>query len=306
MTRRFRFLADAREIASIREFTETARRAEAIGIDTLVVPDHLIGQLAPIPTMAAIAAVSDTPRVAAFVLNNDPRHPAVLAHDLASLDVQRGPARRRHRCRLEPEYEAIGVDFDPTPCDRRAWPSRSRCSRGTPGRSASPASTTRSSTTTRSRNRCSGRILRSSSAAAGGERLARGAGRHRSSGSRRASCPTAPPRSITFEGTREKIGVREAAGDGFDELELNVYPSMTGVSITDEPLREARGCRPAAGAQRDRGLGRGALDSPQIFVNTVDGFVEKLQRHRDQLGISSVMVGVLGELDPVVERLAGT
>ena len=79
MTRRFRFLADAREIASIRELTETARRAEAIGIDTLVVPDHLIGQLAPIPTMAAIAAVSDTLRVAAFVLNNDLRHPAVLA-----------------------------------------------------------------------------------------------------------------------------------------------------------------------------------------------------------------------------------
>ena len=50
-------------------------------------PDHLIGQLAPIPTMAAIAAVSDTLRVAAFVLNNDLRHPAVLAQDLASLDV---------------------------------------------------------------------------------------------------------------------------------------------------------------------------------------------------------------------------
>ena len=104
---------------------------------------------------------------------------------------------------------------------------------------------------------------------------------------------------------REKIGVREAAGDGFDALELNVYPSMTGVSITDEPLREARlptGCGSAAGSgSRPR-----SLDSPQIFVNTVDGFVEKLQRHRDQLGISSVMVGVLGELDPVVERLAGT
>ena len=35
MPRPFRFLADAREVATIRQLTETARRAEAIGIDTL-------------------------------------------------------------------------------------------------------------------------------------------------------------------------------------------------------------------------------------------------------------------------------
>ena len=86
----FRFLADAREIASIAELTETARRAEALGIDTLVVPDHLIQQLGPIPAMAAIVAVSDRLRVSGFVLNNDLRHPAVLAQDLASIDVLSG------------------------------------------------------------------------------------------------------------------------------------------------------------------------------------------------------------------------
>jgi hypothetical protein len=41
-------------------------------------------------------------------------------------------------------------------------------------------------------------------------------------------------------------------------------------------------------------------------VNTVDGFVEKFTRLRAELGISSIMVGNLGELDPVVKRLAGT
>jgi alkanesulfonate monooxygenase SsuD/methylene tetrahydromethanopterin reductase-like flavin-dependent oxidoreductase (luciferase family) len=35
------------------------RRAEAIVIDTLVIPDHLIPQLAPVPALAAIAAVSE-------------------------------------------------------------------------------------------------------------------------------------------------------------------------------------------------------------------------------------------------------
>jgi hypothetical protein len=41
-------------------------------------------------------------------------------------------------------------------------------------------------------------------------------------------------------------------------------------------------------------------------VNTVDGLVAKFRRLRDELGISSFMVGEVGELDPVVERLAGT
>ena len=84
----FRFLAEARAVVSGRELRKTVeRRAEAIGIDTLVIPDHLIPQLAPMPTMATIAAASDRLRVAAFVLNNDLRHPAVLAQDLASIDV---------------------------------------------------------------------------------------------------------------------------------------------------------------------------------------------------------------------------
>ena len=115
------------------------------------------------------------------------------------------------------------------------------------------------------------------------------------------------PRSVTFEGTREKIDwVREASGERFEELELNVYPSITGVSITDEPLKEAG--EVAERLQERSGILVSAeelFDSPHIFVNTVDGFVEKLRRHRDELGISSIMVGGLGELDPVVDRLLG-
>jgi hypothetical protein len=34
--------------------------------------------------------------------------------------------------------------------------------------------------------------------------------------------------------------------------------------------------------------------------------VEKFTRLRNELRVSSIMVGGLGELDPVVERLAGT
>ena len=115
--RPFRFLAEARAVATGRELAETARRAEGMGLDTLVIPDHLIAQLAPIPAMATIAAATERLRIAGFVLNNDLRHPAVLAQDLASLDVLSegrldvaiGAGWNR------PEYEAIGLTFDPAP-----------------------------------------------------------------------------------------------------------------------------------------------------------------------------------------------
>jgi hypothetical protein len=101
--------------------------------------------------------------------------------------------------------------------------------------------------------------------------------------------------------------VREAAGDRFDELELNAYPSMTGISVTDSPLREAQ--EVAERIAERSGVPISAeelLDSPHIFINTVDGFVEKFRRMRDELGISSIMVGEVDELATVVERLGGT
>jgi probable F420-dependent oxidoreductase len=314
MPRPFRFLADAREIATLRELTETARRAEAIGIDTLVVPDHLIAQLAPVPAMAAIAAVSDRLRIGAFVFNNDLRHPAVLAQDLASLDVLSDG-------RLDvaigagwnlAEYQAIGVAFDPTPVRQARLAEAVAVLKGC--FADGPFTFAGEHYTIAEYDAQPKPVQRPHPPfliGGGGRRTLTLAAREAQivGLAPRILANRAPdPRSVTFEGTREKIGwVREAAGDRFAGLELNVYPSMTGISITDEPLREAR---EVADRLRDRsGIDVSAeelLDSPQIFVNTVDGFVEKLRRHRDELGISSIMVGAPGELDPVVERLAGT
>src|SRR5881394_2988839 len=84
----FRFLADTESVANARELGERARRAEDLGVTTFVLPDHLIQeQLSPIPFLAAVAAQTTRLRIGAFVHNNDLRHPAVLAQELASLDV---------------------------------------------------------------------------------------------------------------------------------------------------------------------------------------------------------------------------
>jgi probable F420-dependent oxidoreductase len=301
-------------VATVRQLTETARRAEAIGIDTLVVPDHLIPQMAPVPTMAAIAAVSDRLRIAAFVLNNDLRHPAVLAQELASLDVLSegrldvaiGAGWNRT------EYAAIGIDFDPTPVRQARLAEAVAVLKGC--FAEGPFSFSGEHYTITDYDAQPKPVQRPHPpvliGGGGRKTLTLAAREAQIVGLAPRILPNGAgdPQSITVEGTREKIDwVREAAGDRFDELELNIYPSMTGVSITDEPLREAR---EVAERLEERSGVRVSpeelLEAPHIFVNTVDGFVEKFRRMRDELGISSIMVGALGELDPVVERLAGS
>ena len=44
-------------------------------------------QLAPLQALAFVADATTRLRIGTFVLNNDLRHPAVLAQELASLDV---------------------------------------------------------------------------------------------------------------------------------------------------------------------------------------------------------------------------
>ena len=83
----FRFLASLTDPLGRDAFADAVRRAEAIGIHALVFADHLLEQAAPVPAMATVAALSDRLRIGSFVLNNDLRHPAVLAHDLATLDL---------------------------------------------------------------------------------------------------------------------------------------------------------------------------------------------------------------------------
>jgi hypothetical protein len=112
---------------------------------------------------------------------------------------------------------------------------------------------------------------------------------------------------VTVAGTREKIEwVRAAAPSRFDDLVFNVYPTMTGVSVTDNALAEARDVVAAVADRTGIELTTDELlESPHIFIGTIDALEQKLVRIREELGISSFMVGTTGPLDPLVERLAG-
>jgi alkanesulfonate monooxygenase SsuD/methylene tetrahydromethanopterin reductase-like flavin-dependent oxidoreductase (luciferase family) len=115
------------------------------------------------------------------------------------------------------------------------------------------------------------------------------------------------PHSLTWEATVEKIGwVREAAGDRFEGLTLNIYPTAIEPIITDNPRPEARRVADLlAGRSEEQLTEDEVLASPHLFIGSLAGFEEKFLRLRDELGISSIMLGVPGPLDPVVERLAG-
>jgi probable F420-dependent oxidoreductase len=106
----------ARGAGARTEWTDQARKAEALGYDVLVMPDHLGGQLAIGPSLALVAGATTTLRIGTFVLQNDLRHPALLAMEAATLDLL---SEGRFELGLGaggsfmPDYEWTGIPFDP-------------------------------------------------------------------------------------------------------------------------------------------------------------------------------------------------
>jgi len=69
------------------EWREKARRAEELGYDTFLVPDHSEKDIAPIAVMMAALDATTRLRVGSFVFNNDLRNPTILAKEVATLDL---------------------------------------------------------------------------------------------------------------------------------------------------------------------------------------------------------------------------
>jgi probable F420-dependent oxidoreductase len=63
------------------------QRIEALGYAGISMPDHLGPQWSPIPALAVAASVTERVTVSTTVLANDFRHPALLAKELATLDL---------------------------------------------------------------------------------------------------------------------------------------------------------------------------------------------------------------------------
>ncbi len=89
-SRPFRFGVVAAQARSAEEWTARARRIESLGYATLLVPDGLRYTLAPLPALAAAAAVTTSLRVGTYVIANDFRNPVLLAKEAATVDLVSG------------------------------------------------------------------------------------------------------------------------------------------------------------------------------------------------------------------------
>ncbi|MEU9589058.1 LLM class F420-dependent oxidoreductase [Streptomyces sp. NPDC048219] len=88
-TRPFRFGVSLTVPAPGAEWSAKCRRAEELGYDVILVPDHL-GAVAPFPALVAAARATERPRVGTFVLNTGFWNPALLAREVATTDALTG------------------------------------------------------------------------------------------------------------------------------------------------------------------------------------------------------------------------
>jgi probable F420-dependent oxidoreductase len=301
-------------VSSARELGDRARAAEDLGVTTFVLPDHLLGQPAPVPYLAAVAALTDRIRISAFVHNNDLRHPAVLAQELATLDVL-------SEGRLDvavgagwnaAEYTAIGLPFDPVRVRQARLAESVTVLKGCFG--AEPFTFAGEHYTITDYDAQPKPVQQPHPPffiGGGGRATLELAAREAQTvgfAPRILRGGVPDPRSFTWAATVEKIGwVREVAGERFGDLTLNVYPSFWPVTVTDDLEGEAE--KVAAAMTKRSGIDmtvREVIDSPHIFIGSHDRFVEKFTELRDRLGISSFLIGDLDRLGPVVGQLAGT
>jgi probable F420-dependent oxidoreductase len=83
----FRFAVQVSNAASPAAWRNLAQKVEDLGYSTLYVPDHFEDQWAPMLALTVAAEATTTLRVGTLVLDNDFRHPVVLAKEAATLDL---------------------------------------------------------------------------------------------------------------------------------------------------------------------------------------------------------------------------
>ena len=306
--RPFRFGVQVRNAPDAKAWRDLARKAEDSGYSTLFVPDHFGEGWSPTVPLTVAAEATTMLKVGALVHDNDFRHPLILARDAAALDFLSGG-------RVEvglgagwmtSDYGQSGIAFDPPGVRverlaealeviRLLWTQPSVTFAGTHytlnDAQCFPAPTT-----------------------PGGPPLIVGGGGRRvlTLAARHASIIGVNPdlrsglgglesaRTGVIERYRERIGwIREAAGDRFDAIELQILSQVE--KVTTDRAGYAAALAPKFGYRPSQ-----TLAMPVVLVGTVDQICADLVQRREELGLSYVVLHRLDDFVPVVARLAGT
>ena len=314
--RRFRFGVIVEQGHTPEAWPALARRAEALGYATFLIRDHFApdffgDQLAPFSALATAAAVTTRLRVGTMVIDNDYRHPAVLAKEAATLDVLSGGRFELGLGAgwLRREYEQAGLTFDApgvrvgrleeaiqvlkglfgsAPVDFAGAHYRIEGLRGFP----TP------------RQRPHPPLL----IGAGSPRMLRLAGREADivgilTSSTRTGTLVADPAERLAGAVEEKLAhVRTGAGTRFPEIELSLIADLTvtdGRAAAVERLIEARQWQDVKPAD--------VLAMPATLVGTHREIAAAIAERRDRFGFSYYVVPdrALEAFAPVVSALAG-
>jgi probable F420-dependent oxidoreductase len=310
--RPFRFGVSLRTARSRAEWREKARRAEALGFSTVLVPDHLTDLPAPFPALVAAAEATSTVRVGTFVLNNDLRHPALVSREAAAVDLLSDGRLELGlgAGHMASEYREVGMRYDAAATRvERLEEAVAIVTRLLAGEEVTFAGAHYALEGHRVGVPPVQRPRPPLLVGGNGRRLLTLAARaadivglvgfsHRASG----TDLDLDFGSFGFAGAAERVAlVREAAGERFATLELNAL--LQAVVVTDSPADAAR-----AWIGSDALPVEAALDSPFTLFGSHAGMADALRETRERLGISyfACFEPALEAIAPVVAQLAGT
>ena len=307
--RPFRFGIQASKANTRDLWVDLARRSEGNGYSCLTMPDHFDDQLAPVPALMTAANVTTTLRVGALVWDNDYKHPAVLAKELATMDVLSDG-------RLElgigagwmiSDYEQMGIPYDAAKVRIDRFVEGLKVIKGAMAEGPFSFSgdhytiTDYNGTPKPIQAPCPPILI-----GGGGKRVLSIAAREADIVGINATMSAGVVGLHTFstmtaEVVDEKVAiVREAAGARFNDIELNVRAFL--VNITDDAKQAASGIASMLGVEQQM-----VEESPFALVGPTSKLIEDLLERRERWGFSYVIVGA-DDVDlfaPVVAALNG-
>ena len=272
-------------------------------------PDHFDDQLAPVPALMTAANVTTTLRIGALVWDNDYKHPAVLAKELATMDVLSDG-------RLElgigagwmiSDYEQMGIPYDAAKVRIDRFVEGLKVIKGAMAEGPFSFSgdhytiTDYNGTPKPVQAPCPPILI-----GGGGKRVLSIAAREADIVGINATMSAGVVGLHTFstmtaEVVDEKVAiVREAAGARFNDIELNVRAFL--VNITDDAKQAASGIASMLGVEQQM-----VEDSPFALVGPTSKLIEDLLERRERWGFSYVIVGAddVDSFAPVVAALNG-
>ncbi len=314
-SRPFRFGVICEQMQSAEEWITKARRAEEYGYATLLIRDHFIrepfgDQFAPLIALMAAASATRTLRVGSLVLDNDYRHPVMLAKEAATLDLLSGGRFELGIGAgwLRDEYEQAGMAFDGAGVRVSRLEEAIHVLKGL--FAEQPLTFTGNHYTITNLNGFPKPVQRPHPpllVGAGSKRMLALAGQE-------ANIVGILPKALPNGGISEEITerlpatiaqkvewVRQAAGERFHELELNMV--ITPIFTTQRRQR-------AEQLAQERGWSgisaQDVLDMPSIFIGSADQIAEDLLARRERYGFSYFVVSdaSMEAFAPVVSRLA--